>query len=260
MELGLAGKVALITGSSRGIGRAIAEELAAEGCAIMLTGRDEAALSETQRVIAGKGGKVKSQLAELREPAAPAALIEAVKREFGRLDIVVHNAGATKRGDFLTLTDDDWADGFALKFFAHTRLARAAWPLLKEAGGAVLAIGGNGAAKPTADFTIGSSVNAAVAAFHKALSDIGKRDGIQVNTIHPGHVDTDRMRRQMEVRIKKSGRDMAAEIEAYRKELNVPRIGMPDDVASMAAFILSPRGRWLHGATIILDGGEIEML
>jgi len=124
----------------------------------------------------------------------------------------------------------------------------------------VLAIGGNGAAKPTADFTIGSSVNAAVAAFHKALSDIGKRDGIQVNTIHPGHVDTDRMRRQMEVRIAKSGRDMAAEIEAYRRELNVPRIGMPDDVASMAAFILSPRGRWLHGATIIMDGGEIEML
>jgi 3-oxoacyl-[acyl-carrier protein] reductase len=260
MELGLAGKVALITGSSRGIGRAIAEALAAEGCAIMLTGRDEAALSETQRAIAGKGGTVKSQRAELRDAAAPAALVAAVKRDFGRLDIVVHNAGATKRGDFLALTDEDWADGFALKFFAHMRLARAAWPLLKETGGAVLAIGGNGAAKPTADFTIGSSVNAAVAAFHKALSDIGKRDGIQVNTIHPGHVDTDRMRRQMDARIRKSGRDMAAEIEAYRKELNVPRIGVLDDVASMAAFILSPRGRWLHGATVILDGGEIEML
>jgi 3-oxoacyl-[acyl-carrier protein] reductase len=260
MELGLAGKVALITGSSRGIGRAIAEMLAAEGCAIMLTGRDEAAMAEVQRAITARGGTAKSYLAELRDPAAPAGLVEAVKREFGRLDILVHNAGATKRGDFLTLSDEDWADGFALKFFAHTRLARAAWPLLKATGGAVLAIGGNGAAKPTADFTIGSSVNAAVAAFHKALSDIGKRDGIQVNTIHPGHVDTDRMRRQMQVRIEKSGRDMAAEIEAYRRELNVPRIGVPDDVASMAAFILSPRGRWLHGATIILDGGEIEML
>ncbi|HEX4191962.1 MAG TPA: SDR family oxidoreductase [Stellaceae bacterium] len=260
MDLGLAGKVALVTGSSRGIGRAIAELLAGEGCAIMLTGRDEAALAAAQHAIVGKGGKVKSQRAELREPAVPAALVDAVKRDFGRLDIVVHNAGATKRGDFLALTDEDWADGFALKFFAHMRLARAAWPLLKETSGAVLAIGGNGAAKPTADFTIGSSVNAAVAAFHKALSDIGKRDGIQVNTIHPGHVDTDRMRRQMDLRIKKSGRDMASEIEAYRKELNVPRIGVPDDVAAMAAFILSPRGRWLHGATVILDGGEIEML
>ncbi|HVA12333.1 MAG TPA: SDR family oxidoreductase [Stellaceae bacterium] len=260
MELGLAGKVALVTGSSRGIGRAIAELLAVEGCALMLTGRDAAALAETQRAIAARGGNAKTQLAELREPAAAGALVDAVKRDFGRLDILVNNAGATKRGDFLALTDADWQDGFALKFFAHMRLARAAWPLLAAACGAVLAIGGNGAAKPTADFTIGSSVNAAVAAFHKALSDIGKRDGIQVNTIHPGHVDTERLRRQMQARIEKTGLDMTAQLEAYRRELNVPRLGLPDDVAAMAAFILSPRGRWLHGATIIMDGGEIEML
>src|ERR1700749_2386121 len=155
MELGLAGKVALVTGSSRGIGRAIAELLAAEGCAVMQTGRDEKALAETQRALIAKGGKAKALPAELREPEAPAALVEAVTRDFGRLDILVHNAGATKRGDFLKLTDEDWADGFALKFFAHQRLARAAWPLLKASGGAVLAIGGNGAAKPTADFPIG---------------------------------------------------------------------------------------------------------
>jgi len=260
MELTLAGKVALVTGSSRGIGRAIAEELAAEGCTIMLTGRDEAALGETQCAITASGGRASCLGAELREVAAPAALVDGVKRAFGRLDILVNNAGATKRGDFLALTDEDWQDGFALKFSAHVRLARAAWPLLKAAEGAVLAIGGNGAAKPTADFTIGSSVNAAVAAFHKALSDIGKRDGVQVNTIHPGHVDTDRLRRQMRVRMEKSGLDMAAQIEAYRRELNVPRLGLPGDVAALAAFILSPRGRWLHGTTIIMDGGEIEML
>jgi len=256
VDLALQGKVALITGSSRGIGRAIAELLAAEGCAVMLTGRDKQALAETARAI----GKFKSHIAELRDPDAPAALIEATRREFGQLDILVNNAGATKRGDFLDLTDADWQDGFGLKFFGHMRLVRAAWPLLKATGGAVLAIGGNGAAKPTADFTIGSSVNAAVAAFHKALADIGKRDGIQVNTIHPGHVDTDRLRRQMQARMARTGLDMSAQIEAYRRELNVPRLGLPDDIAAMAAFILSPRGRWLHGATIIMDGGEIEVL
>ena len=260
MDLELAGKVALITGSSRGIGRAIAELLAGEGCAIMLTGRDAAALEEAAQAVEAKGAKARKLVAELREEAAPAALIEAVSREFGRLDILVNNAGATKRGDFLALTDADWQDGFALKFFAHVRLVRAAWPLLKAASGAILAIGGNGAAKPTADFTIGSSVNAGSAAFHKALADIGKRDGIQVNTIHPGHVDTDRLRRQMRARMEKSKLDMAAQLEAYRRELNVPRLGLPEDVASLAAFILSQRGRWLHGATIIMDGGEIEML
>ncbi len=260
MDLALGGKVALITGSSRGIGRAIAETLAREGCSIMLTGRDAAALEESRRAVAALGAVAKSCVAELRDTAAPAALVAAVQHEFGRLDILVSNAGATKRGDFLQLTDADWQDGFGLKFFAHVRLAREAWPLLKKSGGAILAIGGNGAARPTADFTIGSSVNAGTAAFHKALSDIGKRDGIQVNTIHPGHVDTDRLRRQMSVRMEKTGLDLPAQLEAYRRELNVPRLGLPEDVASLAAFILSPRGRWLHGATIIMDGGEIDML
>ncbi len=260
MDLGLNGKVALITGSSRGIGRAIAEALAREGCSIMLTGRDPDALEDSRRAVAALGGGAKSCVGELRDPNAPAALVAAVKRDFGRLDILVSNAGATKRGDFLQLTDADWQDGFGLKFFAHVRLAREAWPLLKTGGGAILAIGGNGAAKPTADFTIGSSVNAGTAAFHKALADIGKRDGIQVNTIHPGHVDTDRLRRQMRARMEKTGLDLPAQLEAYRRELNVPRLGLPEDVASLAAFILSPRGRWLHGATIIMDGGEIEML
>ena len=174
-----------------------------------------------------------------------------MKRDFGRLDIVVHNAGATKRGDFLALTDEDWADGFALKFFAHTRLARAAWPLLKAAGGAVLAIGGNGAAKPTADFTIGSSVNAAVAAFTQGA--LRYRQARR----HSGEHDPSRPCRhrpacgaRWKCASPRAARDMAAEIEAYRRELNVPRIGVPDDVAAMAAFILSPRGRWLHGATI----------
>lgn len=260
MDLGLQGKVALITGSSRGIGRAIAETLAAEGCSIMLTGRDEAALDETARAIRAAGGAAKSCVAELRDATAPGILVDHVQREFGRLDILVSNAGATKRGDFRLLTDADWQDGFGLKFFAHVRLARAAWPLLQTANGSILAIGGNGAAKPTADFTIGSSVNAATATFHKALADIGKRDGIQVNTIHPGHVDTDRLRRQMRQRIEKTGLDLPAQLEAYRRELNVPRLGLPGDIAALAAFILSPRGRWLHGATIIMDGGEIEML
>src|SRR5580692_4915659 len=150
MELGLKGKIALVTGSSRGIGRGIAEALAAEGCDLMLTGRDEAALKEAADAIRAKGRRAASSTLDLREPGMTEKLIDQVRREFGGLDILVNNAGATKRGDFLELTDADWQDGYALKFFAHTRLARAAWPLLKAASGAVLAIGGNGAAKPTA--------------------------------------------------------------------------------------------------------------
>ena len=192
MELGLKGKIALVTGSSRGIGRGMALALAAEGCDVMLTGRDQKALDEVAGKIRAMGRRAAIAVLDLREPGAAEKLIEQVKRELGGLDILVNNAGATKRGDFLALTDADWADGYALKFFAHVRLARAAWPLLKERRGSLVAIGGTGGRKPTAEFTIGSSVNAAVAAFSKCLADRGKEDGVQVNCIHPSMVETDR--------------------------------------------------------------------
>jgi 3-oxoacyl-[acyl-carrier protein] reductase len=193
MELGLTGKVALVTGSSRGIGRGIALALAQEGCDLILTGTDEAALNAATDAIAAHGRKAKAVAIDLRKDDAPAALTDAATGAFGRLDILVNNAGTTKRGDFQTLTDADWADGYALKFFAHVRLSRVAWPLLKASGGSLVSIGGTSGRVPTAGFTIGSSVNAAVAAFSKALADLGKTDGVQVNCIHPSYVDTERL-------------------------------------------------------------------
>src|SRR5262245_55536452 len=108
MELGLSGKVALVTGASRGIGRATALAFAAEGCDLRLTGRDQAALEDTAAAIKGKGRRVATTAVDLRQAGTEHTLIEAVRREFGRLDILVNNAGATKRGSFFELTDADW--------------------------------------------------------------------------------------------------------------------------------------------------------
>jgi 3-oxoacyl-[acyl-carrier protein] reductase len=257
MELGLKGKVALVTGSSRGIGRGIALALAEEGCDLMLTGTDAAALRVTAAAL---GGKTQSLAIDLRKEDAPAALVDAARREYGRLDILVNNAGTTKRGDFLALTDADWADGYALKFFAHVRLARAAWPLLKESGGSVVTIGGTSGRVPAAGFTIGSSVNAACAAFSKALADLGKTDGVQVNCIHPSYVETERFWRRIKADMKRTGADEAAVREWHRKDIGVTRFGTPADIAGLVAFMVSPRGRWLHGATIDMDGGEVRAL
>ena len=140
MELGLKGKIALVTGSSRGIGRGIALAFAEEGCDLLLTGRDKQALEEVAQSIRAKGRTAVVHPLDLRAPSAPAALVETARREYGGLDILVNNAGTTKRGDFFALTDADWEEGYALKFFAHTRLARAAWPLLKERRGSLIAI------------------------------------------------------------------------------------------------------------------------
>ena len=144
MELGLKNKIALVTGSSRGIGRGVALALAAEGCDVMLTGRDQTALEEVAAAIRKQGRKAVISVIDLREKEAPTKLIERTRRELGGLDILVNNAGATKRGDFMELTDADFEDGYALKFFGHVRLTRAAWPLLKERRGSLITIGGTG--------------------------------------------------------------------------------------------------------------------
>jgi 3-oxoacyl-[acyl-carrier protein] reductase len=260
MELGLNGKIALVTGSSRGIGRGIALTLAAEGCDVMLTGRDAAALEDAAAAIRASGRRAAFAVVDLREKDAPAKLIEQVRRELGGLDILVNNAGATKRGDFLALTDTDWEDGYALKFFAHVRLARAAWPLLKERRGSLVSIGGTGGRKPTAQFTIGSSVNAAVAAFTKSLADRGKADSVQVNCIHPSVVETDRTRLRIKTEVERSGKPAEQIREEFRREFGTIRFGTVEDVGNLVAFVVSSRASWLHGATIDLDGGEIPVL
>src|SRR3954452_5162403 len=144
MELGLEGKVAIVTGASRGIGEGIARELAAEGCHLVLTARTGAALAGLARELGGGNRRIAVHEADLTRTEAPAQVVQAAIAEFGRVDFVVCNAGATKRGDFLALTDQDFADGFGLKYFAHVRLLRAAWPHLKKAEGGVVIISGVG--------------------------------------------------------------------------------------------------------------------
>src|SRR5262245_17743946 len=260
MELGLNGKVALVTGSSRGIVRGVALAFAEEGCDLMLTGRDVPALEDVAKTIRSKGRKAAINVIDLREPNAPAALVEALQREFGQLDILVSNAGTIKRGDFFALTDADWAEGYALKFFAHVRLARAAWPLLKERRGALIAIGGTSGRKPEKQFTIGSSVNAAVAAFTKCLADLGKADGVRVNCIHPSLVETERQWRRIRAEVERTGEPEAKVRAQFCREAGIIRYGTVEDVADFITFIVSSRATWLHGATVDLDGGEIPVL
>lgn len=264
MELGLAGKTALVTGSSRGIGKGIAVALAAEGARVMLAGRDRAALEATAREVAALGGakrnRVEAHVGDLAADGEPERLAAAAKDAFGTLDILVANAGATKRGDFFHLSDADWAAGFGLKFFGHMRLARAAWPLLKAAKGSLLAIVGAGGRTPSADFAIGSTVNAACLAFTKVLADIGHKDGVQVNAINPGHVETARFHGRLKLHMAERGVDEPTAREEIRRGLLITRIGTVEDVGSLAAFMVSPRGRWMHGSIVDIDGGQTKTL
>ena len=252
----LAGKVALVTGASRGIGKGIALELAAAGCDVMLAARDAAALARTAREIEGLGRKAAFHAADLTASGEPDGLVEAATRAFGRLDILVNNAGGAKRGSLFALAEQDWREGFDMKFFAHVRLCRLAWPQLKRAQGSIVFIAGIGARAPVADYMIGAAVIGASLAFMKGLADLGKHDGVQVNAVNPGSVKTDRFRHRLAAIMAKTGLDGAAAIERHRAELDITRFGTPADIAGLVRFIVSPRGRLLHGAAIDMDGGQ----
>lgn len=254
----LQGKVAIVTGASRGIGRAISLRLAEDGAAIALAARTANDLAKVEAEIKSAGGKAASFAMDLRRPEAPAALVEATIKTFGALDIVVNNAGATKRGDFFELTDADWQDGYALKFFGAVRLTRAAWPHLKASRGSILSIIGIGGRTPGPEFTIGGSVNGACLSFIKALTDIGIRDGVQVNAINPGRIRTGRFQTMVGAQAVKSGISAKAAVEEIIRKANIVRLGEPEDVASLTAYIVSPGARFLQGALIDLDGGQTK--
>ncbi|MDQ2688276.1 MAG: SDR family oxidoreductase [Armatimonadota bacterium] len=256
----LAGKRAIVTGASRGIGRAIARRLAQDGARVMLAARSADQLGEAADEIGGVGGEAAIAALDLRDPASPARLVELTLQSFGGVDIVVNNAGATQRGDFLSLDENAWSDGFALKFFGAVRLIREAWPSLRSGHGSVVNIAGVGGRTPGAEFAIGGSVNAALLSLTKSLADLGIADGVQVNAVSPGLVRTARLQVRLEALAKQQGLDLTQAEAALVREKRMRRVGEPNDIAELVAFIVSPQGQFLHGSLIDMDGGETKTL
>jgi NAD(P)-dependent dehydrogenase (short-subunit alcohol dehydrogenase family) len=257
MDLQLSDRVAVVTGASRGIGRAIAQTLGAEGMRLVVTARSRA---ELDALAASVPTACLVQALDLRETDAPGSLIAAAVGHFGRLDLLVNNAGATTRGDFLALPDADWDDGFRLKFFGAMRCCRAAWPHLQASRGAIVNIVGIGGRTGTAAFTIGGAVNAALLNLTKALADRGVADGVRVNAINPGSIATDRLQGRLRSFASERGIDLAsAEVEMAQR-LGVARVGQPAEIAHVVAFLASPHAAFCQGAIIDVDGGETRTL
>jgi NAD(P)-dependent dehydrogenase (short-subunit alcohol dehydrogenase family) len=253
-------RVVIVTGASRGIGRAISLRLARDAAKLVLAARNAEALAGVAGEIESGGGTAVCFAADLREAKAPAGLVASTLHAYGAVDILVNNAGATRRGDFLELSDADWLDGFALKFFGAVRLVRAAWPHLKSRRGAVLNIIGVGGRTPEADFTIGGSVNGACLSFTKALAQIGLRDGVQVNAINPGWIRTERLNQRLEQMAAERGGSPDALARELVREADIARLGTPEDIANLAAFVLSPEGSLLHGSLIDMDAGRTKTI
>ncbi len=257
MDLNLAGKVAIVTGASRGIGRAIAQTLAAEGMKITAAARSKDQLEDL-----AKSTKTEClvQAVDLRKPEAAAAVVDATIAKFGKIDLLVNNAGATKRGDFFELTDADWDDGFALKFFGAMRLSRAAWPHLQAARGSIVNIIGIGGRTGSAEFAIGGSVNAAFRLLTKALADRGVKDGVRVNAINPGSIKTERLDIRLKSFAAERGVDISQAEQEMAKASGIGRFGDPSEIAAAVAFLASSQCGSCHGALLDIDGGQTRTL
>ena len=261
MELGLNGKVALVTGASRGIGAAIAIELAREGVHLCLVARDLAKLNEVAASV-HKIANVRTVVhsADLREPECAANSVKVAAEAFGRLDVLVNNARATKRADFFTLTEEDWQDGFALKFHGYVRMTRAAWPHLRSAKGNIVNIVGIGSRAGSAEFTIGGSVNVAILNFTKAMADIGVKDGVRVNAINPGLIETDRFARTTERTMRDRSLTREQAITFLLSSHGTTRVGRPEEIGAMTAFLASEKADFIQGSIIDVDGGATRSL
>jgi NAD(P)-dependent dehydrogenase (short-subunit alcohol dehydrogenase family) len=256
----LKGKISIVTGASRGIGRSIAARLAAAGSTVILCARDQALLDAAAAEIRNAGGTAETIAVDLRAPDSGRRIADFAIERFSRIDILVNNAGATKRGDFLDLTDEDFADGFALKFFGSVRLTRACWTHLKAASGSLVFISGVGGRTPGAQFAIGGSVNAALLSLTKALADLGLRDGVQVNCVNPGTIRTARYTGRLNALAKERGLDPESAEREYIKNAAIARIGEPEDIAAMVEFITGPDGKMFHGALIDMDAGATKTI
>jgi NAD(P)-dependent dehydrogenase (short-subunit alcohol dehydrogenase family) len=250
------GKVVVITGGSRGIGREIAVEFAREGAQTVIVSSSGKNLAAATKTVAAAGGPAPLAItSDLRKLEGCEAVLKQVKDKFNRCDILVNCAGATRAGNFVDLPDEAWMDGYALKLFGCVRMCRLFWPMLKAAQGHVVNVIGGAARTPGADFTIGGSVNAAMGNFSKALSQLGKRDGVNVNAIHPGATDTERFGELLEMRSKASGKSIEQlRVEATAKD-GIRRVGKAEDIAALTLFLCSEKARHIQGTAIAVDGG-----
>ncbi|WP_338661386.1 SDR family oxidoreductase [Pararoseomonas sp. SCSIO 73927] len=263
MDLGIRGRVAVVTGGDSGIGLETARFLLAEGAKVILSDKDPAAL---ERAAAGLDGAVRAVAADLTVPAEVEALALAAREAFGPVGILVNAAGITgPTGPFHTLKDEDWRTALDVDFLSAVRICRALIPGMVEQGwGRVVLIGSEDAVQPYPDELPYCAAKAAILNLTKGLSKTYARQGVLVNSVSPAYIETPMTDAMMEKRAKERGTSFEEAVQSFLKEerptLELRRRGRVEEVAAVIALLCSERASFVNGANYRVDGGSVATM
>jgi 3-oxoacyl-[acyl-carrier protein] reductase len=257
VDLGLRDKIALVTASSRGLGKAVALRLAREGAHVVVCARGEEDLTHAaEEIREATGQRVLTVPVDISAPGAADALVEATLDTFDRLDVLVVNAGGPPPGTFLDFSPQDWEDVVQLTLMSAVRLCRAAAPVMKEQGtGAILFMTSITVKQPLPNLVFSNSLRLAVTGLMKTLADELAPSGVRVNAILPGWTRTARVNQLLEDRARRAGTTVQVEADKVSADIPLGRIGTPEEFATVAAFLVSEAASFVNGVNLLVDGG-----
>jgi 3-oxoacyl-[acyl-carrier protein] reductase len=250
--------VAIVTGASQGIGRATALRLARDFSVVVLVARNNDKLEDTAADVQSAGAEPMVHALDLREPQSAEIVVKRTLELFGRIDALLNIAGAVPQIDLFEMTDAQWDDGMALKLHGARRLTVRAWDALKASNGSVVLLSGSAALDPKPGFAAVAATNAAIIALAKAFSEQGIKDGVQVNSVVPGAVMTGRRQSFFEKWAPAHNLTVEEAIKKFPEEAGISRFGKPEEIADLLGYLVSPAAKWMTGASVRMDGGEIK--
>jgi 3-oxoacyl-[acyl-carrier protein] reductase len=250
--------VAIVTGASQGIGRATALRLARDFSAVVLVARDKDKLEEAAIHVRSAGAEAMIFDLDLRQPQSADIIVKGTLERFARIDALLNIAGAVPQIDLFEMTDAQWDDGMALKFHGARRLTMRAWDALKASNGSVVFMSGSAAFDPKPGFAAVAAINAAINALAKAFAEQGIKDGVQVNSVSPGAVMTGRRRTFFEKWAPAHNLTVEEAIKRFPEQAGIARFGKPEEIADLISYLVSPAAKWMTGASLRIDGGEIK--